>query len=188
MTDKRFSIAFSGQIAPGADLAQVKANLAKLFKTDPAKIDPLFSGKRVVIRKDLDQLATQKYQMAMLKAGAIPEVLESGAEPPAAAPSAPSQAPTPKAPPPSAPADMGSVTLAEPGVTLVEPKETPAPQIDTGAMSMAEVGATLVEHRDVATPEFDLSGMVLDEPGVVLTKPKDVQAPDIDISDLSLSE
>src|SRR5690606_34250929 len=70
----RYEIAFSGQLAPGATLEQVEANLARLFQADAQRIAMLFSGRRVVIKQGLDYAAVEKYREAMARAGAIAEV------------------------------------------------------------------------------------------------------------------
>lgn len=83
MTENRFQVAFEGRIAPGAELSEVKSQLARLFKTDPAKVEPLFSGTRVVIRRNLDEATALKYVQAMKLAGALAEVVDPEAGAPA---------------------------------------------------------------------------------------------------------
>ena len=51
MSEKRYVIEFSGQIIPGWEIEEVKANMANLLKADDSKITLLFSGKRFVIKK-----------------------------------------------------------------------------------------------------------------------------------------
>ena len=53
MSDDKFEVAFSGEIADGADIEQVKVKVGQMFKADAAKIEHLFSGKRVVIKKKI---------------------------------------------------------------------------------------------------------------------------------------
>ena len=71
---QQFEIAFSGQIAPGAELSQVKAAIARLFKADDALLARLFSGQRVIIKQSVDSAAAKKYQTAFQHAGAVLEV------------------------------------------------------------------------------------------------------------------
>lgn len=70
----RYEIAFSGELAPGAKLEQVEANLTRLFQADAQRIAVLFSGRRIVIKQDLDHASVEKYRQAMARAGAIAEV------------------------------------------------------------------------------------------------------------------
>ena len=55
MSDQLFEVAFCGQISDGANLDEVKARVGKMFKADDAKLAQLFSGKRIVIKKNIDQ-------------------------------------------------------------------------------------------------------------------------------------
>ena len=69
-----YEIAFSGQLLPGAKLEQVEANLTKLFQADAQRIALLFSGRRIVIKQNLDFAAAEKYRQAMERAGAQVEI------------------------------------------------------------------------------------------------------------------
>lgn len=104
---QQFEIAFSGQILPGAQLEEVKAAIARMFQADATLLARLFSGQRVVIKKDLDAAGVAKYQGAFQRAGAVLEVLDISApiieeitpglpveEPVAPAPSAPTPTPS----------------------------------------------------------------------------------------------
>ena len=52
--EKRYKILFSGKIAKGRDLDEVKRNLKSLFKVADSKIEQLFSGRVVVIKDSVD--------------------------------------------------------------------------------------------------------------------------------------
>ena len=73
---KRFKILFSGKVAKGRDLDEVKRNLKSLFKVGDSKIEQLFSGKVFVIKESVDYEATMKYRMAFETAGAVCKVKE----------------------------------------------------------------------------------------------------------------
>lgn len=79
---KRYEVAFAGQLQPGAEPAWVKANLTQLFQADESRIEALFSGRRVVIKNNLDEASAQKYRAALARAGALVEVCPQNAEPP----------------------------------------------------------------------------------------------------------
>jgi len=74
MSDELFEVAFSGQIKAGADLQQVKAKVGAMFKADETKLAHLFSGKRMVIKKNIDQAMANKYKVALDNAGAVCEI------------------------------------------------------------------------------------------------------------------
>jgi hypothetical protein len=169
MTDSLFEVAYSGALAPNAEPDRVRAGLAQLFKIDDDRARALFSGRRVVIKRGVDQATAKKYQLAMIRFGAIAEIAPVGAEaspePTAApAPTAP-VAPPPTAatvPPPSVAADW---TIAPPGVDLIEQHEVPDAEIDTSGLTIAEPGVTLIpESGDAPEPEIDISGLSADPP------------------------
>ena len=168
MAESLFDIAFSGQMMPGADPMQVKTNLATLFKTDAARIEALFST-RTVIKKRVDENTARHYQAVLAKAGAQVEMVRID----------------PAAAPPAAPTVM---TMAEPGVWLVEPVMVPVPEFDLSGITLAEVGANLVEPNVPEVPQFDLSGLQLAPPGTVLDDQPPPPPASIDTSALSLAK
>ncbi|UCJ16533.1 hypothetical protein K5Q02_22610 [Pseudomonas sp. MM211] len=76
----RYEIAFSGELVPGAQLETVQANLARLFQADAQRIAQLFSGRRVVIKNNLDEAAAEKYRSTLERAGARVEVVDTDME------------------------------------------------------------------------------------------------------------
>jgi hypothetical protein len=77
---KRYEVAFAGQLQPGAEPARVRANLAQLFQADESRVEALFSGRRVVIKNNLDGASAEKYRAALARAGALAEVCPQDAE------------------------------------------------------------------------------------------------------------
>ena len=102
MGEKRFRVMFRGELAPGSEPGEVKAKLAGLFKTDVSKIERLFCGKPVVIKKDLDEPTAEKYRGALEKCGAIALVQEMPEEAQAVPAPRPAPVPRPAAPKPAA--------------------------------------------------------------------------------------
>jgi hypothetical protein len=74
MDELLFELAFSGQIHDDAKLDEVKARIARMFKADEGTIARLFSGERIVIKKNMTAEAADKYSIAFTKAGAICEM------------------------------------------------------------------------------------------------------------------
>ena len=70
MPDARYKIVFEGELMPGAALDSVKENLARLFKSDADKIDALFNGRPVALKRDLEDGEADKYLAALQRAGA----------------------------------------------------------------------------------------------------------------------
>ena len=74
--EKRYKIAFSGKIAKGRELEEVKRNLTSLFNIGDGEISQLFSGKPVVIKDSTNYESMMKYKMAFETAGAVCRVKE----------------------------------------------------------------------------------------------------------------
>lgn len=149
----RYEIAFSGQLAPGAKLEQVEANLTRLFQADAQRIAVLFSGRRIVIKQDLDHASVEKYRQAMARAGAIAEVRPMPVEVEEI-----ELAPPPAETPPTAAVPSSGAT---PGPLKVAPRdEYMAAFVDVEApdFGIAPVGADLQDDRPpVKAPAVDLS-------------------------------
>ena len=91
MSEKQYVIEFSGQIIPGWEIEEVKTNMANLLKADDSKISRLFSGKRFVIKKNVDQQNAFKINEAFKNAGADLILTEIPNSRPAAPPPLPAQ-------------------------------------------------------------------------------------------------
>lgn len=205
MADARFDVVFSGKLQAGVDAAQVRENLARLFKTESAKLAHLFTGQAVPIKRGVDAATALQYQAALAKAGALVELIDTSAaaeQPAPAAMPAPVLRPAvkparnPREAPATVPPAMAArgappvapdYSVAEPGVVLVEPAPVPPPAIDTRHLSVAAVGETLVEPAIVAAPAYDLSGLSLDPPGTLLSEAEAVAPAQYDLSRLSLA-
>lgn len=212
MSQNNFEVVFSGELSEGVALEQVKGNVAALFKVEVARVERLFSGATVSIKKGLDEAAAKKYQLALLRAGAICQVINRDAAPVVTAPAAPVIAAAPVAPftdpvappasdssapglqksvvkaPPAGLGELSGASVDAPGITLVEHQEVAIPQIDTSALSMDQVGAELVEHEEVEAPQVDVSGLSLGEAGETLVAAESVEEFEVDTSELSMDE
>jgi uncharacterized Tic20 family protein len=111
MSEKLYNLEFTGQIIPGWDIDEVKANLAKLLKANEEKIYNLFSGDRFLIKKNVDHQTVLKINNILKDAGAdctITQVVDK-TPPPLPSQSESDQAvqmPAAKAKPELAPADI----------------------------------------------------------------------------------
>jgi len=70
MTEARFKIVFDGELMPEISADTVKDNLARLFKSDRAKIDNLFGKSAVALKRGLAEAEADKYLNALQRAGA----------------------------------------------------------------------------------------------------------------------
>jgi hypothetical protein len=73
---KQFNVVLGGAVSGGDKAAQVKQNLAALFKADEKKIDQLLATPQTVLKRNIDYEQAIKYQQALQRAGAICNVEE----------------------------------------------------------------------------------------------------------------
>ncbi|RJG14106.1 hypothetical protein D3879_13110 [Pseudomonas cavernicola] len=178
----RYEIAFSGQVVPGAQLELVKANLAKLFQADAQRIALLFSGRRLVIKNNLDAAAAEKYRATLERAGALVDVQSMDVE----------IEEVELAPPPSYQA-APAVATAEPRRLVVAPRdEYMAAFVDVEApdFGIAPLGVDLQDDKpEPVAPRVDLSQFSLAPAGSDMGQIKPGPAgPPPDTSHLKLQE
>ncbi|MCW3150231.1 hypothetical protein N8H22_16625 [Stutzerimonas stutzeri] len=158
-----YEIAFSGQLLPGARLEQVEANLTKLFQADAQRIALLFSGRRVVIKQNLDFAAVEKYRQAMERAGAQVEVKPM-------------------------PVDVEEIELAPPPAveapaTATAPLDSGNSSTTPGALKVAPRDEYMAAFVDVEAPDFGIAPVGVD---LQDARPEPV-APRVDLSQFSLA-
>lgn len=181
-----FDVVFRGDLLPGQQLPEVKERLAGLFKTDLARVEPLFSGAVVTLKRNLDAVTAEKYQAVLRAAGAAVELRAQQSQTPAARSSrglslAPLGADllsqTERATVPAPDLDLRSYSVRPPeGYLLDEAERQPVTVVpDLGHdFDLAPVGIALLEAtaQDVAPPhivaDFDLA-----EAGADLLKPEE---------------
>lgn len=84
---QQYGVVFTGQLCEGTRPEEARANLARLLRIeDTARLDRLFSGKPVVIKKGLDLEQARRYEAALRKAGVQCDLRRQAA--PVAAPTA----------------------------------------------------------------------------------------------------
>lgn len=76
-----YSIVFEGRIAPGARPEEVKRKLADLYRVDLAKIEGLFSGRQMLIKKNLDSESARRKKAVFEKTGARCRIVSTRAKP-----------------------------------------------------------------------------------------------------------
>ena len=167
MTDELFEVAFSGQIKDGADIEQVKQKVGAMFKADATKLAHLFSGKRMVIKKNIDFAVANKYQVALDKAGAICEIKSLTEADPN------EQVKEIKEPVAQAREDM-------PSAPKTDPLGIKADDIADLSVVIAPVGSDMQDDvKQPVAPDLDISGLDMAPAGSDLgqTKKKDDPLP-----------
>lgn len=164
MSEERFDLIFSGELVAGFELAQVKKNVQALFRIDDAKVNLLFAGKPVPLRKGLDADAANKYRVAMKKAGARVDVVLS------------------RDPPPEAAKPAAQPAAAKSSATVAQPQTGTA--IFTTALG-AQPAAAAQPRQPIKAPDFGLAAA-----GSVLLRPEEriqVETEEVDVSHLSVT-
>lgn len=167
MAEGEFQVVFRGEITGDQPVEVVKQQLGNLFRMPPERIEALFSGKPVVVKKNIDEGTARKLEQAFLRAGASCEVR------------APSSASAPAAP------DPRPATASEPAEDRSATRPEPAPSNrSTGSIAAAgDPNHTLV---DLNVPD-SFEGLEIDTSEAPLTTPGRKPAPEIDTSGLSLA-
>lgn len=180
MTDTRFDLILTGNVAPGVSRDVAINKLAALFKRSSEQVDKLLSGKPSRIRKNLDHTELQRYQEAFSRIGVITDVVPTATELQAAQNSteATAKQSSPSSTlslcpngtpvlsdderyyPPVSPPDTGSFSVAAAGETLTQNEAIPLPAPDTDHISLAPAGETIMppsESKIVVAPSSNLS-------------------------------
>lgn len=71
MSRNNYRIVLNGEVVPGADPDSVKEKMAGLFNLSASQVETLFSGKRQVVKKDIDQKTAERYKAAIENTGAV---------------------------------------------------------------------------------------------------------------------
>ena len=195
MSDNEFAVVFKGQLVEGADPAQVRAKLAKLFNADAARVEAMFSGKTVIVKKGIDEDTAKQYKAVLAKAGAVALVARTGNKAQESAKQA--QVEVAKEPAAAVPPTVDASTSAQaepPAADTSAPEQAPAAD-ESKAQSgppeaidatIAEPGVILVEYKHLEAPDIDTSHLDVAEVGVDLVEYKTVEAPEFDLSGLTL--
>ncbi len=182
MSFEQYDIFFSGQLIDGSDETVARSKLAALFKLPRERVEHLFSGKPVAVKRGVNMDTAIKYRTAFRDAGALIEIkpitnaaaVGTAASIPAVAPS-----PTPTAAPPEAskqdqPASSSDLSLSPANTGTLEgfaPEVVPVEIGDISQISMAAVGSTIDEREPPPPLEIDTSALSIEPVEKPLGKP-----------------
>jgi hypothetical protein len=187
MSGETYAIVFNGGIVEGFAADTVKAQLAKLLKTDAKKTAALFSGKQIVLKKTTDRAEAAKYGKALKKVGADVKIriIKAGAT---TAPPKPAAALTK----PAAALIKSAAALSKPAAARAAetPAEPKAPVIDTSGISLAPNEGDLFDPVPRAViPEIDLSRFsVAENDDRPLVEPSEEVVVELDLSEFSVKD
>ena len=157
MPVERYNVVFAGELVDQAAPETARRKLMALFHLDEARVEPLFSGRRIFVKRNLDLDTAARLQDAFRKAGgrALIEPADVVAEGPARESEEIS----------GADSDRSELTLAPIGAPLEQIDDSAPPLLPNTS------GLTLVTDQDwtladcgppsMPQPEFDLDYLEL---------------------------
>jgi len=177
-----FSVVFTGDINPNSDKADVVEKLMGLFKKDQAFVEKLLSGKKVIIKRQLEHEIAKKYQAAIMKAGAFTCLIDESATDPVDANDSVSHSH-----PSHADKTEVEMSVAKPGEIIIPSEKISEPHIDISGLDLAQVGETIVEPEP--RPEYHSKGTLfeLSDTGEALVENRKIEPVNIDTDHLSVS-
>ena len=165
MADERFDLSYKGLIAPGADPDRARERLTAIFKLTEKGAERLFTGKPVIVKRNVDAALAAQMEKVFANAGAVLTVTRVGDDP--EPPETAAVGPEPFEPPQLQGIDTSHLSLApapDP-IYLEEPSETRFPEIDLSHLSLVPGDDwTLEDCEPPATPipELDTSYLILE--------------------------
>ncbi|MCU7932208.1 MAG: hypothetical protein KZQ90_15505 [Candidatus Thiodiazotropha sp. (ex Codakia rugifera)] len=214
MSNDSYDVYFSGAILKDNDPKEVKRKIGAMFKLDGEKLDRLFSGKPIPIKKGLDMDRAIKFRIAFRDAGGLVDIVPAGQ--PAPTPKPPPQTRTVETSPmvsqrgnppntemtladgpmePESDADVTSISvpdyaLSSPqGFDLTDctPKVEAVDIPDISSLDLDKSDSDLDASPNPEPLEIDTSALALDDPGTDLLEQSPPEPPNIDTAALSLS-
>ena len=152
MSEPTFSLIFRGDLVPGYTAADVKANLARLFKAGPETLEKLFSGRPLAIKKGLQKAQAEQLQATLAKMGAQSALKAEGdvAPPPPAPPAAEPVAESPPAQTAAAGPDWSLAPMEGNLVKEHEREKKDTVQVAVDHLSLKPAQGNLVDERERA--------------------------------------
>ncbi|MGY0219010.1 hypothetical protein ACWJJH_16730 [Endozoicomonadaceae bacterium StTr2] len=161
MSDTLYALVFKGELRDGVDISTARQQLQKLFRTTAEKVDGMFTGQPVILKHGLNKETAEKYQAALLKAGAVCDIKLQKTK---AKIKHKSATETNKQPPsPTHPQGTSDWELMPPGTRIGEPKPAHFIEPDTGHLDISPQQGYIVEQNQTpAPPPPDTSHLALE--------------------------
>jgi hypothetical protein len=191
-----YRLVFRGEVLEGQHRAVVKRRLSELLHLDDARVEKLFSGKPVLLKRGVDRDTAARYQAQFKQAGgrlrvqAEEAVPAEGASPPSApartADTAPNETRQPRRPGANRDIDAPEFTVL---TAYFPPPSEPRAEIAAPDYGVAEVGANLLEPAPTAPPvvvdvDFELAEVGAD----LLVDPPEPVTVELGTLDFELAE
>lgn len=158
MADGDFQVVFQGELTGEHPEGTVKQQIGALFKMSPERVEALFAGRPVTVKKGVDEATARKLEHAFRRAGAVCEV----------------RGPTGETADP--------VTTHSAQSAAREPSQASA---QASASSMAAAGDPNHTFVELAIPA-GVEELTIDDSDTPLAAPTPAEPPRIDTSELEL--
>lgn len=206
MAVKQYDIIFKGEVVEGVALDNAKKQLSALFNIDAEKVERLFTGKPIALKKGLAFAVANKYRVAIKKAGAVVDVVECKASGETSAdhtnepnktqaagssqkPSVKNQASVEKT------VNKPTLTVQAVGASLTdEPSADMPADVDVSHISLREAQGTLVDESEKAQKKavvVDISALSMGDVGEDVLQPDERMQPvknNVDVSHLRVAD
>jgi hypothetical protein len=197
MTPETYDVYFSGATLKETDLSEVKSKIGAIFKLEGKKLDRLFSGKPIPIKRGVDMDRAVKFRVTFRDAGALVDIVPAGqpAPDPAARPKPPQRPATPVTAKPQSPPPVEHP--AQPNESGLSLADSPLPaaaeaQVDPITTPSYELSAPKAFNlSDCAPPTEsapipDISALHLEKAGSIIDDSPKPEALEIDTDNLEL--
>lgn len=163
MSEETYNVVFTGEIIGGMDPEVAKQNFSNTFKVTGMRLDALFSGKPVILKKNIGYRDGMKFRGQLKRLGMISSLDPLGVASETQKSSGPETvASTPAADTPVAAesaVQKDDWSLAPVGSDMNQIKDSRPPvSVDISQISVAPVGADiLVEKKSITVRDIDTS-------------------------------
>lgn len=190
MAEPKYDIYFRGEVLPGANDAEVKAAIAKIFKANDAKLAQLFSGKVNTIKKAVDKATAAKYQQAFKKAGAKVVITAAKVQESSPQELKTTTSKTQDSAPQATGKSWDVLPTGSDLLTSDERRNIPDVEIDTSAIKMVSPFAEVVLDERVDPPAPDTNHISVADAGEDMNPNRAAPLPDLelDLSEFSVAE
>ncbi len=156
---KTYNVYFSGELLAGQDIEQTKAGLAEIFNISGDRLNALFRGKPVCVKKEVSADRAGRLRKKFLELGALVEIVPAGSSPERA------RQPQPEASPRQEAMKQAYGLSLAPMAPLETPPQPDPVEIDISGLELVphEAMEPIFQERDAA-PIPDISNLSLASP------------------------